>query len=51
MSPNYYQDDGKIVTQARQLGYKGVFLGADGWANIVGGDEEYASAEDLEGCF
>jgi len=51
MSPNYYQDDGKIVTQARQLGYTGVFLGADGWANIVGGDEEYASAADLEGCF
>jgi branched-chain amino acid transport system substrate-binding protein len=31
------------VTQARQLGYKGVFLGADGWSNIVGGDEDYAS--------
>lgn len=51
LSPNYYQDDGKIVTQARELGYKGVFLGADGWANIVGGDQEYASAADLEGCF
>lgn len=50
-APNYYQDSGKIVTQARQLGYKGVFLGADGWANIVGGDQDYASAEDLEGCF
>jgi branched-chain amino acid transport system substrate-binding protein len=42
-SPNYYQDDGKIVTQARKLGYTGVFLGADGWSNIVGGDEEYAA--------
>lgn len=51
MSPNYYQDDGKIVTQARDLGYTGVFLGADGWSNIVGGSEEYATAEDLEGCF
>ncbi|MFC2647839.1 ABC transporter substrate-binding protein [Atopobium sp. oral taxon 416] len=49
--PNYYQDDGKIVTQARQQGYTGVFLGADGWSNIVGGDEEYASMEDLEGCY
>ncbi len=49
--PNYYQDDGKIVTQARQQGYKGAFMGADGWSNIVGGSEEYASAEDLEGCF
>ncbi|MDD7198794.1 ABC transporter substrate-binding protein [Parafannyhessea umbonata] len=51
LSPNYYQDDGKIVTQARELGYTGVFLGADGWANIVGGDEDYASGKDLEGCF
>ena len=51
LAPNYYQDDGKIVTQARALGYTGVFLGADGWSNIVGGDEDYASAEDLEGCF
>lgn len=49
--PNYYQDDGKIVTQARQQGYTGAFMGADGWSNIVGGSEEYASAEDLEGCF
>ena len=51
LSPNYYQEDGQIVTQARQLGYTGAFLGADGWSNIVGGDQEYASAEDLEGCF
>lgn len=51
LSPNYYADSGKIVTQARQLGYKGAFLGADGWANIVGGDQDYASYEDLEGCF
>ena len=51
LSPNYYQEDGQIVTQARQLGYTGAFLGADGWSNIVGGDQEYASAQDLEGCF
>lgn len=51
LASNYYQDDGMIVTQARQLGYKGVFLGADGWAGIVGGEQDYASAEDLEGCF
>ena len=51
LSSNYYQDDGMIVTQARQLGYKGVFLGADGWAGIVGGDQDYASTSDLEGCF
>lgn len=51
LSSNYYQDDGMIVTQARKLGYTGVFLGADGWAGIVGGDQDYASFEDLEGCF
>ncbi len=51
LSSNYYQDDGMIVTQARQLGYKGVFLGADGWAGIVGGDQDYASTADLEGCY
>lgn len=50
-APNYYADSGKIVTQARQLGYKGIFLGSDGWANIVGGDQDYASPKDLEGCF
>lgn len=49
--PNYYNDAGKIVTQARQLGYKGPFMGADGWSNIAGGDQDYASFEDLEGCF
>ncbi len=50
-APNYYQDDGKIVTQARQQGYTGPILGVDGWSNIVSSDQSYASAEDLEGCF
>lgn len=49
--PNYYQDIGKIVTQARQLGYKGAFLGADGWAGIVGGEQDYASTADLHDCY
>lgn len=44
-SPNYYEDDGMIVTQARQQGVTGIFLGGDGW----GGVADYASAEDLEG--
>jgi branched-chain amino acid transport system substrate-binding protein len=44
-SPNYYEDDGMIVTQARQVGLKSVFLGGDGWAKV----SEYASAADLEG--
>ena len=49
--PNYFNDVGKIVTQGRELGFKGPFLGADGWDGIIGGDQEYASAEDLAGCF
>ena len=43
--PNYYEDDGMIVTQSRQVGVTGTFLGGDGWAGVKG----YASAEDLEG--
>ncbi len=35
--------DGKIVTQARQLGCKKPFMGADGWAGIIGGEQDYAS--------
>jgi len=44
--PNYYEDDGMIITQARALGLNCMFLGGDGWGNI----SAYASAEDLEGC-
>lgn len=44
-SPNYYQDDGMIVTQARAAGVTGTFLGGDGWGSV----KDYASAEDLEG--
>ena len=44
--PNYYEDDGMIVTQARQVGVKSTFLGGDGWPGVAG----YASAEDLEGA-
>ncbi len=43
--PNYYENDGMIVTQARQLGIKSIFMGGDGWANVY----KYASAADLEG--
>ena len=49
--PNYYEDDGMIVTQARANGYDGVFLGVDGWSGIVGGDQDYASAADLHDCY
>ena len=44
-SPNYYEDDGMIVTQARQVGITAVFLGGDGWAGVA----KFASAADLEG--
>ena len=44
-SPNYYEDDGMIVTQAREVGVTGTFLGGDGWGSV----KNYASAEDLEG--
>ena len=37
-----------IVTQAREVGYKGTFLGGDGWCGV----KDYASAADLEGsCY
>lgn len=45
--PNYYQDDGLIVTQAREVGLTAAFLGGDGWAGV----KDYASAEDLANCF
>lgn len=51
LCPNYYEDNGMIVTQARAAGYDGVFLGADGWSGIVGGDSDYASAADLHDCY
>lgn len=44
-SPNYYENDGLIVTQARQIGITSIFMGGDGWAGVSG----YATAEDLEG--
>ena len=49
--PNTYNEVGKILTQARELGYKGPLMGADGWDGIYGGEQNYASAEDLAGCF
>lgn len=45
--PNYYQDDGMIVTQARELGLTATFLGGDGWSSV----SDYATAEALEGSY
>ena len=47
LAPNYYEDDGLIVTQARQQGYTGVILGVDGWSGVT----DYASADDLQNCY
>ena len=49
--PNYYNEDGMIVTQARAQGYDKVFLGVDGWSGIYGGSENYADAADLHDCY
>ncbi len=46
-APNYYEVDGQIVTQARELGFTGPIMGVDGWDTVT----EYASAEDLENCY
>ena len=43
--PAYYEVDGMIVTQARQIGSDAIYMGGDGWSDVV----KYASAEDLEG--
>ncbi len=45
--PNYYQDVGKILSQARELGITVPFLGGDGWDGVA----EYATADQLNGCF
>ncbi len=43
--PNYYQDDGAIITQARAAGLTCQFLGGDGWDGVL----NFASKQDLEG--
>ena len=43
--PNYYEDDGLIITQARAVGIKATFIGSDGMSGVAA----YASAADLEG--
>ena len=43
--PNYYEDNGKIVKQARAIGIEAPFVGGDGWGGVC----DYATAEELEG--
>lgn len=47
MCPNYLEDVGLIVRQAREQGITAGFLGGDGWSGVTA----YASAEDLEGSY
>lgn len=49
--PYYYEDIGQTITQARAQGITVPFLGGDGWDGLRGGAEEYASAEDVQGCY
>lgn len=44
--PNYYEDDGKIIKQARAIGIEVPFVGGDGWDGAC----DYATAEELEGA-
>lgn len=46
--PGYHRDSGFIVRQARQLGIRAIFLGGDGWDDLM---HEYAREEDLQGCY
>lgn len=43
--PIYYTEAGLAITAARSAGYKGTFMGSDGFGSI----KDYASKEDLEG--
>lgn len=36
MLPDYYNTVALIATQAREIGYEGAFLGADGWDGVLG---------------
>jgi len=49
--PNYYQDNGMILGQARGLGIDVPFIGGDGWDGIVTTSERYAEAAELAGCY
>ena len=50
--PNYYQDTGKIITQARKQGFSGSFIGTDGWTAISNPEgQSYASGQDLQNCY
>jgi branched-chain amino acid transport system substrate-binding protein len=45
---DYYNDDALIATQARELGYKGPFVGGDGWDSA---DLVKIGGQAVENCF
>lgn len=44
--PNYYEDIGLIVAQAKEMNLSAQMLGGDGWDGVT----KYAAAEDIEGA-
>ena len=46
--PDYYNDDALIAKQARELGYKGPFVGGDGWDSA---DLVKIGGEAVNNCF
>ncbi len=45
--PNYYEDVGQILAQARDIGLTVPFLGGDGWDGVTG----YATVAQLTDCY
>lgn len=50
MLPDYYEKIALIATQARQVGFQGTMLGADGWDGVLGSLGE-ANASAVDGCY
>ncbi|HWP80926.1 MAG TPA: ABC transporter substrate-binding protein [Candidatus Acidoferrum sp.] len=48
--PDYYNTDALIAVQAREIGYTGALLGADGWDGVIGATPEDKVAA-LNNCF
>ncbi|MFI3168965.1 MAG: ABC transporter substrate-binding protein [Faecalibacterium sp.] len=49
--PNYYEQVGSILTQAREIGLDVPFMGGDGWDGVSNEGAQYASADALTDCY
>ncbi len=49
--PNYYEEVGSILTQAREIGLDVPFMGGDGWDGVSNEGAQYASADALADCY